>query len=75
MDTNTLLIGVGAIFLGLIIGFIIAKTLEKSNASKLIKSAKKESATVLKEAKHEAEALKKDKKSLKFLLSFRRIRG
>lgn len=61
MDTNTILIGVGAIFLGLIIGFIIAKTLEKNNASKLIKSAKKESDSILKEARHGAEALKKDK--------------
>jgi ribonuclease Y len=56
-----MLIGVGALFLGLIIGFIIAKSLEKSNASKLIKSAKKESNSILKEAKIEAEALKKDK--------------
>ncbi|MBT8273604.1 MAG: DUF3552 domain-containing protein, partial [Bacteroidia bacterium] len=61
MDTNTILIGAGAIFLGLIIGFIIAKSLEKSNASKLIKSAKKEADSIIKDAKHEGEALKKDK--------------
>lgn len=61
MEINTILIGVGAILVGLIIGFIIAKTLEKSNASKLIKSAKKEAESILKEAKHEGESLKKDK--------------
>ncbi len=61
MDTNTILIGIGAIFLGLIIGFIIAKSLEKSNASKLIKSAKKEGDSILRDAKHEGEVLKKDK--------------
>ncbi|MBT8265774.1 MAG: ribonuclease Y [Bacteroidia bacterium] len=61
MDTNTILIGVGAIILGLIIGFIIAKMLEKNNASKLIKSAKKEANSILKEAKHEGESIKKDK--------------
>ena len=61
MDTNTILIGVVAIVVGVIIGFIIAKTLEKSNASKLIKSAKKDANSILKEAKLEGESLKKDK--------------
>jgi ribonuclease Y len=61
MDTNTILISVAAIIVGIIIGFIVAKTLEKSNASKLIKSAKKEAASVLKEANSEGETIKKDK--------------
>ena len=61
MDTNTILIGVGTLLAGLIIGFIIAKSLEKSNASKMIKSAKKEAESILKDAKHEGETIKKDK--------------
>ncbi len=61
METNTILIGVGALMVGLIIGFIIAKTIEKSNASKLIKSARKEANTIIKDAKNEGESIKKDK--------------
>ncbi len=61
MDTTTILIGVGAIVVGLIIGFIVAKSLEKSKASKLIKSANKEAASIIKDAKSEGEAIKKDK--------------
>ena len=61
MDTNTILIIVAAAILGIAIGFIIAKSLEKSKASKLISSAKKEANSVLKEAKIEGESLKKDK--------------
>ncbi len=46
---------------GLAVGFIIAKMLEKSNASQVLKSAKKNAASIIKEAKSDAEALKKDK--------------
>jgi len=46
---------------GLIIGFVIAKVLEKNNASHLVKSAKKNASSILKEAKSEGETLKKDK--------------
>ena len=55
-----LLIAIGAI-VGLALGFIIAKAIEKNNASKLIKNAKKNAATILKEAKTEGDAIKKDK--------------
>lgn len=61
MDTNTILLIVGAAVLGLVIGMAIARTLVKSNASKLIKNAKKEAATILKDARHDGEAAKKDK--------------
>jgi len=61
MDTNTILLIVGGIVVGLIIGYIIAKTLEKNNASKLVKNAKKEAVSILKEANHEGESIKKDK--------------
>ncbi len=60
MDNSIILIA-GGVILGLIIGFIIAKTLEKNNASKLVKEAKKNATLILKEANSEGEALKKDK--------------
>ena len=46
---------------GGIVGFIVAKLLERNNASRVIKQAKKSAASIVKEAKVEAEALKKDK--------------
>lgn len=61
MDTNTILLIVGAAILGVILGFIITKTLEKNNASKLVKNAKKNAATIIKEANHDGESIKKDK--------------
>ena len=58
---NSIIFAVGGVILGLIIGFIIAKTLEKNNASKLIKERKKNAASIFKEANLEGEAIKKDK--------------
>ncbi|TCP22619.1 ribonuclease Y [Tenacibaculum skagerrakense] len=46
---------------GIVIGFIIAKMLEKTKANKLLKETNKEAQSILKEAKIEAEAIKKDK--------------
>ena len=46
---------------GLILGFIISKLLEKSNASRVIKSAKKNAGSIIKSAKVDAESLRKDK--------------
>ena len=46
---------------GIVIGFIIAKIFEKSNAAKIIEDAKKEASTILKSANKEGESLKKDK--------------
>ncbi|OBX21102.1 MULTISPECIES: ribonuclease Y [Bizionia] len=57
---NTIVI-VGGILLGIIIGFIVAKVLERNNASKVLKSAKKSATAILKAAKSEGDALKKDK--------------
>jgi ribonuclease Y len=56
----TLYIIIGVV-LGLAGGFGIAKFLEKSNVSNLIKNAKKEASSILKDAKTEAESIKKDK--------------
>ena len=61
MDTNTILMIVGGVVLGLIIGYVIAKSLEKSNASKLIKGAQNEANSIIKQAKNDGESIKKDK--------------
>lgn len=57
---NIIWIAIAAVA-GLILGFVIAKMLEKSNASQVIKSAKKNAASILKSAKVEGESIKKDK--------------
>lgn len=57
---NTLIIIISAI-IGILVGFAIAKFLEKSNVSNLVKNAKKEAASILKDAKTEGESIKKDK--------------
>ncbi|GAB1309309.1 ribonuclease Y [Urechidicola sp. KH5] len=59
MDTLILPIVIGVV--GLAIGFVIAKTLEKKSASGAISSAKKSADAILKQAKNDAEAIKKDK--------------
>ncbi len=56
-----ILFAVLAGIIGVAIGFIIAKMLEKSNANKLIQKTKKEASSILREAKKEAEANKKEK--------------
>ncbi|MFT7051242.1 MAG: ribonuclease Y [Psychroserpens sp.] len=61
MDTNIILMIVGGVVLGLVIGYVIAKSLEKSNASKLINGAQKEAESILKQAKNDGEIIKKDK--------------
>jgi len=47
--------------IGAVIGFVIAKALEKSKGKKILSGTKKEAASILKEAKIDAESLKKDK--------------
>src|SRR5690606_14085626 len=49
------------VVVGVVLGHIIAKVLEKNSGSTQIKNAKAEVAAMLKEAKSEAEAIKKDK--------------
>nr|WP_321234261.1 ribonuclease Y [uncultured Psychroserpens sp.] len=61
MDTNTILMIVGGLVLGIVLGYIIAKSLEKNNASKLIKDAKNDADLIIKQAKNEGESIKKDK--------------
>ncbi len=59
MDTLTTVILVG--IAGIILGFLIAKMLEKNKASLMLKQAKKTATSIIKEARVDAEALKKDK--------------
>ena len=49
------------LLIGLAIGYLIAKSLEKNRASGTIKRANKGAASILKEAKMDAESLKKEK--------------
>ena len=58
MDITT---GIIALVVGLAVGFLIAKLLEKGRATKTVESAKKEAAAILKGAKAEGENIKKDK--------------
>lgn len=53
-----IIIGIG---IGLAIGYIIAKSFEKTKATKILRNTRKEVARIMKEARIEAEALKKDK--------------
>jgi len=49
------------VLIGVAIGFIIAKTIEKAKGKKLLDETKKEASTILKEAKIDADSIKKDK--------------
>ncbi|MFT5890551.1 MAG: ribonuclease Y [Dokdonia sp.] len=59
MEDNLLPLIVGVV--ALIVGFLIAKLLERNNASQVVKNAKKNAQSILKEAKIEAESTKKEK--------------
>jgi ribonuclease Y len=56
---NIVTITIGIV--GIVAGFAIAKIIERSNISNLIKTAKKEAASIIKDANFEAENIKKDK--------------
>jgi ribonuclease Y len=47
--------------IGIAIGFIIAKGIEKSKGKKLLNTTRKEATSIIKEAKIDADAIKKDK--------------
>ena len=49
------------VIVGIVIGFIILKSMEKSKGKKILDGTRKEAATILKEAKIDAESVKKDK--------------
>ncbi|MEN8776108.1 MAG: ribonuclease Y [Polaribacter sp.] len=47
--------------IGVLVGFIIAKSLEKAKEKKLLNTTKKEATSIIKEAKIDAESIKKEK--------------
>ncbi len=49
------------VLIGIAIGFIIAKAIEKSKGKKLLNETRKEASAILKEAKIDADSIKKDK--------------
>ena len=59
MDNIVTFIIIGIV--GLAVGFLIAKLIEKNNASQLVKNAKKSAASIIKEAKSDGESIKKEK--------------
>ena len=59
MDSTLIIIISG--IAGIAGGFIVAKIMEKSNVSNLVHNAKKEAASILKDANFEGENVKKDK--------------
>ncbi|NRB84898.1 MAG: DUF3552 domain-containing protein, partial [Winogradskyella sp.] len=61
MDTNTIIYIVGGVVLGILLGFMISKSVQKGKASKIVSSAESESKSILKQAKIDSETLKKDK--------------
>ncbi|WP_318643246.1 ribonuclease Y [Flavobacterium ardleyense] len=59
MDSTLLIVIAGIV--GIAGGFLIAKLLERSNIFNLLKNAKQEAATIIKDANVDAENIKKDK--------------
>ncbi len=59
MEHTALLFIVGVI--ALVLGFLVAKLLERNNASQIIKRAKRSAQGILKEANTEGDSIKKDK--------------
>ncbi|MCC4212336.1 ribonuclease Y [Leeuwenhoekiella parthenopeia] len=58
---DTVLTIVGVILIAGTLGFLLAKLLEKNNASQIVSNARKEAENIIKEAKNEGDSIKKDK--------------
>mgnify|MGYP000338963276 FL=1 len=58
---NNLIVPIIVGVVAIIIGFVIAKILEKNKASHIVKSAKKRAIYIAKQAGIDAETMKKDK--------------
>ena len=61
MESNIILIALGAAVLGLVLGLAISKVREKSNASQLTKNAKREANSIISKAKLKENQQKKIK--------------
>ncbi|MCH8535272.1 MAG: ribonuclease Y [Flavobacteriaceae bacterium] len=58
---ETVIIAIVALLIGLTVGFVINKNIEKNKATGTLSSAEKEAKQILKEAEKEGESIKKDK--------------
>ncbi|WP_408582964.1 ribonuclease Y [Myroides odoratimimus] len=56
-----ILMNIGGIIIGAAIGFMVAKYLEKNHASSILSNAQNEAKTILRDAKTDGEAIKKEK--------------
>ncbi len=61
MDSTSIIVIIAVFIIALFVGFSIAKVIEKKNASKIILNAQSEADILLKNAKNEAENIKKEK--------------
>lgn len=61
MDSTSIIVIIAVFIIALFVGFSIAKVLEKKNASKIILNAQSEADILLKNAKNDAENIKKEK--------------
>ena len=67
MDTNTILLIVGGIILGVAAGFIVAKMMENSNASKLVRIAKSSASSIINKESQISNELAQAKKQMQSL--------
>lgn len=56
-----IILAIAGVIVGAAIGFMIAKSLDKKSATGVLENAKKEAASIIKDATNQGEALKKDK--------------
>lgn len=61
METITIIVAIAAVLIGLAVGYIVAKNLEKKSSDGILNTAKKEAESIINEAKKEGESIKKDK--------------
>ncbi|MCR5863164.1 ribonuclease Y [Flavobacterium sp. J372] len=56
-----IILAIAGVIVGAAIGFMIAKSMDKKSATGVLENAKKEAASIIKDATNQGEALKKDK--------------
>ncbi|MBW2961361.1 ribonuclease Y [Mesonia aestuariivivens] len=61
MEIITIVIGIVALIIGLVVGYFVSKNLEQKRADSVIKQAEKEAKTIIKDATADGESKKKDK--------------
>lgn len=61
MDINIIVFIIGAVVLGLVVGILISRLREKTNATVILKNAKREADNIIAKANSDGDSLKKDK--------------